>query len=116
MDREYCIRGMELSRSKSDYYFYEYTKPGIIITSDHRIASAKEIMEPGKTNGTTVRGLRGEVKSYYSPDGEKRMEYMIAISKEVCPLRIRFVYARGEGYVDSDFWSSEYKEYWVTYL
>ncbi len=113
---ECCIKSREHSRSKSDYYFYEYTKPNLILTSDHRSIAAEEILESRGNCEMTVRGLRGEAKIISSWDGEKSIEYTLYISKEACPLRIKYTYGSGEGYSDSDYWSSEYHEYWVSYL
>lgn len=116
IEEEYCVCCQEFSRDTRSSYYYRYEKPACIVTADKRTLPADEILNPPAGRKALVKGLRGEYYDSYPEDGVRKREYILYISKEACPLKIKYSAGSGEGHKDSDYWSSDSDEYWVTYL
>lgn len=113
---EYCIRCRESSRDTSYSYFYEYTKPCLIETADKKSIPLDEILKFQEEGESLIHGVRAESHDSYSEAGVRTREYVLYITREACPLKIKYSSGSGEGYSDSEYWASERKEYWITYV
>ena len=116
VSEEYCIHCREDSQDTKMSYSYQYTKPSLIVTADRQEIPADRILKADKSDMPLVEGLRGEFRDSYQESGIRNREYLLYISREACPLKIKYSSGSGEGYNDSEYWSSDHKEYWISYI
>lgn len=113
---EYCTRCQEFSRDTGTSNYYNYTKPSLFITNDNHTVSANDIFNATGIEHSAICGVKGEYYNTYPEQGVRNREYILHISEEACPLKVKYSLGSGESHKDSDFWSSDHKEYWVVYL
>jgi hypothetical protein len=114
--KEYLSICGEESLNTIDSYAYQYVKPTEIVTANHKIYAYDDVFLQLKQRDQLVEDLWVEYNDFRLCPNSRTRQHILHILPEACPLKIKYAAGSGEGYKNSEFWSSERREYWVLYL
>ncbi len=112
--KEYSIICDEKSYMDYDSYSYQYVKPAEILTADNKIYIYNDVFEQLSQKNNVFKGLWAEYNDFCFQN--RNRQHILHILPKACPLIIKYALGSGEGYKDSEYWSSERKEEWILYL